>query len=73
MATPGAGPDTAPGGLKGELNDLLFGTTGPRGGKKDGLVQTMARSAVRTMGTGLGRELLRGVLGSLLGGGSRRR
>ncbi|SDL95927.1 hypothetical protein SAMN05428957_101301 [Oryzisolibacter propanilivorax] len=72
-APPAAGADTPPGGLKGELNDLLFGTTGPRGGKKDGLVQTMAKSAVRTMGTGLGRELLRGVLGSLLGGGNRRR
>ena len=33
------------------LNDLLFGSTGPRGGKRDGLVQTMAKSAVRTMGT----------------------
>jgi hypothetical protein len=33
----------------------------------------MARSAVRTMGTTVGREIIRGVLGSLLGGGSRRR
>ncbi|WP_038209013.1 helicase HerA-like domain-containing protein [Xenophilus azovorans] len=49
------------------LNDLLFGTTGPRGGKKDGLVQTMAKSAVRTMGTNVGREILRGVLGGIFG------
>jgi hypothetical protein len=33
----------------------------------------MARSSVRTMGTTVGREIIRGVLGSILGGGSRRR
>ncbi len=59
------------GGLMGNLNDVLFGSTGPRGGKKDGLVQTMAKSAVRTMGTNLGKEILRGVLGGLLGGRKR--
>ncbi|AVP57702.1 helicase HerA-like domain-containing protein [Pulveribacter suum] len=69
---PGAGGAAAPAGAGGVLNDLLFGTTGPRGGKKDGLVQTMAKSAIRTMGTGLGREILRGVLGGLLGGGKKR-
>jgi len=56
------------GGLMGGLNDLLFGSTGPRGGKRDGLVQTMAKSAVRTMGTTAGREILRGVLGGIFGG-----
>ncbi len=49
------------------LNDLLFGSTGPRGGKRDGLVQTMAKSAVRTVGTNVGREILRGVLGGIFG------
>ncbi|MBV7543847.1 helicase HerA-like C-terminal domain-containing protein [Acidovorax sp. sic0104] len=49
------------------LNDLLFGTTGPRGGRKDGLVQTMAKSAVRTVGTNVGKEILRGVLGGIFG------
>ena len=28
--------------MMGGLNDLLFGSTGPRGGKRDGLVQTMS-------------------------------
>jgi DNA helicase HerA-like ATPase len=41
--------------------------TGPRGGKHDGLAQTMAKSAVRTMGTTVGREILRGVLGGIFG------
>ena len=62
------------GGLGGGfLNDLLFGTTGPRGGRRDGLVQTMAKSAVRTVGTSVGKEILRGVLGGIFGGGSKRR
>ncbi len=61
-------PAQAGGGLMGELNELLFGSTGPRGGKRDGLVQTMAKSAVRTMGTTAGKEILRGVLGGIFGG-----
>ena len=39
-----------------------------RGRVRDGLVQTMAKSAVRTMGTTAGREILRGVLGGIFGG-----
>ena len=66
-AQPGTG-----GGLGGMLNEVLFGSTGPRGGKHDGLAQTMAKSAVRTIGSSVGRELIRGVLGSLLGGSKRR-
>jgi len=68
-----AAPADAGGGLLGGLNDVLFGTTGPRGGKRDGLAQTMAKSAVRTMGTTLGKEILRGVLGSIFGGSGKRR
>ncbi len=34
-------------GLLGGLKDILFGSTGPRGGKRDGIVQTAAKSAVR--------------------------
>ena len=66
-AKPGAkGSDESSGGSS-MLNDLLFGSTGPRGGKRDGLVQTMAKSAVRTMGTSVGKEILRGVLGGIFG------
>jgi len=64
---PGAAPAEASGGMMGGLNDMLFGSTGPRGGKRDGLVQTMAKSAVRTMGTSVGKEILRGVLGGIFG------
>ncbi|MCJ0763357.1 helicase HerA-like domain-containing protein [Variovorax terrae] len=65
----GAGGQAAQdgGGLLGGLGDVLFGSTGPRGGKRDGLAQAMAKSAVRTMGTTVGREIIRGVLGSIFG------
>ena len=63
--------EVAGGGLLGGLNDVLFGTTGPRGAKHDGLAQSMAKSAVRTMGSTVGREIIRGVLGSLFGGKKR--
>ncbi len=51
-------------GILGGLKDILFGTTGPRGGKHDGVVQTMAKSAARQVTN----QIIRGVLGSLLGG-----
>ena len=60
------------GGLFGGLKDVLFGSTGPRGGKHEGLAESAARSAIRTLGSSVGREIVRGVLGSLLGGGRRR-
>ena len=52
------------GGLMGGLNDILFGSTGPRGGKRDGVVQSVTKSIARD----LGRQILRGVLGSIMGG-----
>ena len=62
-----AEPPEEGGGMGGMLNELLFGSTGPRGGKRDGLVQTMAKSTARTMGTKVGQEILRGVLGGIFG------
>jgi len=50
------------------LNDVLFGRTGPRGGKQSqGLLETMAKSVARTAGSQVGREIVRGLLGSILG------
>ena len=51
-------------GILGGLKDILFGSTGPRGGKRDGVVQTMAKSAARQVTN----QIVRGMLGSLLGG-----
>jgi DNA helicase HerA-like ATPase len=58
----------AGGGLLAGLGDMLFGSTGPRGGQRDGLAQAMAKTAVRTIGSQVGREIVRGVLGSIMGG-----
>ena len=74
-AAPGAGGAGAAGGAAAEDGGLmdealkwgkeaLFGRTGPRGGQYDGLVQNVVKGEMRRMG----RELIRGALGSLLGG-----
>jgi hypothetical protein len=49
--------------MMGSVNDFLFGSTGPRGGRRDGVVQSVVKSMVRRSAT----QLLRGVLGSLIG------
>jgi len=63
-----AGAAAPGGGMFGGLSDVLFGTTGPRGGHHEGLVEGFAKSAIRTIGSSVGREIARGVLGSILGG-----
>jgi uncharacterized protein len=52
----------------GGLNELLFGRTGPRGGHHPGVVDAMAKSAARSVGSAVAREITRGIFGSLLGG-----
>jgi DNA helicase HerA-like ATPase len=63
---PGATADD--GGVMAGLKDMIFGSTGPRGGRRPGLAEAAASSAVRSIGSAVGREIIRGVLGSLLGG-----
>jgi len=51
------------------VSDILFGKTGPRGGKQtQGILEAMGKSAARAIGSELGRRVLRGILGSVLGG-----
>src|SRR5687768_12331290 len=51
------------------VSDILFGKTGPRGGRQSqGVVEAMTKSAARSIGSELGRQVLRGILGSILGG-----
>jgi DNA helicase HerA-like ATPase len=74
-ATPGGAvgaPADTGGSMMGGLKDVLFGSTGPRGGRRPGLAEAAATSAVRSIGSTVGREIIRGVLGSLLGGSRRR-
>lgn len=52
------------GGIAGVLRDTLLGSTGPRGGRREGVVEQMAKTELRRMT----RNVIRGALGSLLGG-----
>ncbi|MFC4820726.1 helicase HerA-like domain-containing protein [Dokdonella ginsengisoli] len=56
----GAATAEAEAGWMGAAKDMLFGTK-----RRQGMVETMAKSVVRNAGGQLGRALLRGVLGSL--------
>lgn len=56
------------GSISGMLRDALLGSTGPRGGRREGIVEQAAKTEARR----ITRNLIRGVLGSLLGGGKRR-
>ena len=70
---PGQATGTAPagGGVLDALGGILLGTTGPRGGHKEGVLEAAAKSAARSVGSQVGREIIRGVLGGLLGGRKR--
>jgi DNA helicase HerA-like ATPase len=75
---PPAGQGTTEGGamtgVLGELGGLLMGSVGPRGGRREGILEAMVKSGARSMCSQLGGQIVRGVLGSILGGsGSRRR
>jgi hypothetical protein len=61
-------PAGAPQDSGGGLSDILFGSTGPRGGRREGALESAAKSAARSIGSQVGREIIRGVLGSILGG-----
>lgn len=71
LAKETAEPSQAETGKSGEsgsaIGDFLWGTK-----RRQGVVETMAKQAARSVGSQIGRQILRGVLG-VLGGGSRRR
>jgi hypothetical protein len=47
---------------KGWLSDMLWGT-----GRRQGVVESLAKQTARTIGRSLGRKILRGVLGGIMG------
>jgi DNA helicase HerA-like ATPase len=61
----------ADGGWAGTIRDSLGGLM-QSSGRKDSVIEAMAKSAARSMGSTAGREIIRGVLGTLLGGSKRR-
>jgi DNA helicase HerA-like ATPase len=51
------------------VQDFFFGTTGPRGGHREGAGEALAKSAARSVGSQIGRSISRGMLGSIFGKG----
>jgi hypothetical protein len=45
---------------------MLGGLFGGGGGRRESAVQAMMKSAARSIGSQVGREIIRGVLGSIL-------
>ena len=80
---PGTPPPAPGAGQQGGFFSSILGAFGGGGGnapapargrgrQPESLATTMAKSAVRTIGSSVGREIVRGVLGSIFGGGRRR-
>ena len=59
-SAPAAPPGPERAQNSGALSDWLWGTT-----RRQGMVETMAKQAARTVGSQLGRQILRGVLGGI--------
>jgi DNA helicase HerA-like ATPase len=54
---------TAGSGWSGAVRDAVFGTN-----RRQGMIETMAKSMVRTAGSRAGQQIVRGILGSIFGG-----
>jgi DNA helicase HerA-like ATPase len=54
------------------LESVFQPTVGPRGGVRDSMATSMMKSAARAASSQMGRQIVRGLLGSFFGGGRRR-
>lgn len=57
----------------GTAGSIFQPTIGPRGAVHDSMATSAMKSVVRAASSSVGREIARGILGSILGGGGRRR
>jgi uncharacterized protein len=72
-AVPAGGVAGSSGASGGGWMESLGGVLGSGGSRRgDTVLQAAVKSAARTMGSTVGRQLIRGVLGSLMGGSSKR-
>lgn len=55
--------DPDAGGFGQSVKDAVFGTK-----RRQGMIETMAKQTTRTIGTKLGNQIVRGILGSIFGG-----
>ncbi len=51
------------GGFGQAIKDAIFGTK-----RRQGMIETMAKQTTRTVGTKLGNQIVRGILGGIFGG-----
>ena len=65
---PEASNGKAPVSATSGIGDLLGGVLGGGSSRRQGVGEALVKSAVRTIGSEIGRQIVRGVLGSLLGG-----
>jgi len=54
------------------IESVFQPTVGPRGGVRDSMATSMMKSAARAASSQMGRQIVRGLLGSFFGGGGRR-
>jgi DNA helicase HerA-like ATPase len=73
VSSPAAGGGSLLEKALGTAGSLFKPTIGPRGGVHDSMATTAMKSIVRAASSSVGREIARGILGGILGGGSRRR
>jgi DNA helicase HerA-like ATPase len=68
-AAPGApAPEAARPSVFGKIESVFQPTIGPRGAIHDSMATTMVKSAARAASTQIGRQIIRGLLGSFMGG-----
>jgi DNA helicase HerA-like ATPase len=69
---PGASaPEAATPSIFGTIGNIFQPTVGPRGAVHDSMATSMAKSAVRAASSQMGRQIMRGLLGSFMGGSRR--
>jgi uncharacterized protein len=73
MSTAGAEPAEEEKGWLGKMGDVFTGADVPKNAKtgartRETPMEAATKSVVRAMGSEIGRRVIRGVLGSLLGG-----
>lgn len=59
----GKSADAADSGWSGAVRDAVLGTS-----RRQGILETMTKSVVRSVGTRAGQQIVRGILGSIFGG-----
>ena len=57
--------------VMGKIESVFQPTVGPRGAVHDSMATSMVKSAVRAASSQMGRQIMRGLLGSFMGGSRR--